>query len=287
MKKRILNSMLFLVLSSSSLIASANAGYEKEIDSGEKVVLDGTESTVDYGGRFIRSYWVQVDRNKRTKIYNKRSLSSAIIAPDVKEATTFRFALVTTELYSINRNKTRENYRISKTHDFVNIIVYPRVKKPLEGISGLKPPQHSGLKPEQQVVNNSSVKAILPPKTYQHNGLGTNHEIFLTEPTKVETRFKYNIKGVNSNGSQLSPPVEVGVDILREPTFIKNINPKASAYGYDAKTSEIIVPAGVSSFILQITTLDNSHFSVDYKIYEISVGNKSALGRVDIPSQYL
>jgi len=266
MKKRIINSMLLLLLSSSSLLASANAGYEQEIKSGEKVVLNGTETTLDYGGKFIRINWVQVDTNKQIKLFNKHSLSCAIIAPDVEEATTFRFALITKELYSINRNKIRENYRFSSTSDFVNVIVYPRIKKPLEleGISGLKPPQH--------IVNNSKVKSILPPKLF--NGQrGSSHEVFLTESTKVETRFTYKIIGDSSSYS----PARPGIDVQIEPIFIKNPNP--DTYGYDPKTSEIIVPAGVSSFIIQIRELPTSTF-FERAIYKIFVGNKFDIGEV-------
>jgi len=136
MKKIILGTTLLVLLSSSPLFAGADAGIEQEVHSGDKVVLDGSESSLDNDGRFVRTKWKQADRKERVDFSSsKRRLVTSFTAPVVDEATTFRFRLITKERFKCHKRRGC----ISKSRDFVNVIVYPK-----EVTSEVEPPVSNG-----------------------------------------------------------------------------------------------------------------------------------------------
>jgi len=121
MKKNILGTTIFVLLSSTVLYAGADAGVEQEVRSGDQVKLSGAESTLERDGRFVRFKWRQRS-GKRVRLLNRRSVKPSFIAPDVEEATVLKFSLTTKERFRNRRNRKR----IFRSRDFVDVIVLPK-----------------------------------------------------------------------------------------------------------------------------------------------------------------
>ena len=121
MKKNILGTTIFVLLSSTALYAGADAGIEQDVRSGDKVTLNGKDSTLERNGKFVRSSWKQISGRDVGLLY-RRSLEPSFIAPDVEEATVLKFRLTTKERFRYRRNKKRT----FRSKDFVDVIVYPR-----------------------------------------------------------------------------------------------------------------------------------------------------------------
>ena len=127
MKKNILTTSIFILLSSTVLFAGADAGVEQEVHSGDLVQLSGIESTLERDGRFVRFNWRQTEGEPYVSLANTSSLQTTFTAPTVTESTVLTFRLTTKERY---RKK-----RIFRSRDFVNIIILPEeviVTEPLE-----------------------------------------------------------------------------------------------------------------------------------------------------------
>jgi len=122
MKKHILRTTIFVLLSSTALFAGADAGIEQEVRSGDKVQLSGAGSTLERDGRFVRFNWRQTEGNPYVSLSNTRTLQTAFTAPSVTESTVLTFRLTTKERF---RNR-RDRKRIFRSRDFVDVIVLPQ-----------------------------------------------------------------------------------------------------------------------------------------------------------------
>lgn len=122
MKKIILSSTLLLSLYGTSLLASANAGIDQEVQSGEFVQLDGSETSAEKGGSHFKFKWEQVQGDTQVTISSKSSSTPTFVAPEVEETTVLKFKLITKEFFENRRGKTRR----FRSKDFVEVVVFPK-----------------------------------------------------------------------------------------------------------------------------------------------------------------
>jgi len=125
MKKHILRTTMFVLLSSTALFAGADAGIEQEVKSSDRVQLSAGESTLERDGKFVRFNWKQTS-GRSVRLSNKRSVEPSFIAPDVDEATVLKFRLTTKEKFKNRKGKTRK----FKSRDYVEVIVFPEEELP-------------------------------------------------------------------------------------------------------------------------------------------------------------
>ena len=121
MKKIIISSTLLLSLYGTALLASADAGVEQEVQSGQLVQLDGSESSTEQEGKLYKFIWKQTAGEKSVDLSNRKSVTPTFIAPKVEEATVLTFKLTTKEKFKNKRGRTRQ----FRSRDFVNVIVLP------------------------------------------------------------------------------------------------------------------------------------------------------------------
>jgi len=114
MKKIILSTSTFVLLSGTSLFAGAVAGVPQTIHSGETVKLDGSESFPEYGGYIKRYKWVQVENGKVIKSFKGKGAFLKLTLAS-KFGKKVRFDLITEE---ITPNATI----ITKDTTFVKVI---------------------------------------------------------------------------------------------------------------------------------------------------------------------
>ena len=168
MKKVILSTSVFVLLSATSLFAGANAGVEQEVHSGEKVQLSGAESTLERNGKFVRFNWKQTEGEPYVSLSHTRTLQTTFTAPTVTESTVLTFRLTTKERFNNRRNRKRT----FRSRDYVDVIVLPE-----EEVLVTEPVDPTDLIME----NNTSV--VTPNVDFK--------EIFLD--TKIDFQHVFNV----------------------------------------------------------------------------------------------
>lgn len=141
MKKIILGAGFAALFSPLMLFSGAVAFGPTEVNSGDQVILNGSESFTEKGGRKLRYIWKQVNVTEETPIVtlaNRKTATTSFIAPEVDEAIKLKFRLTTVEPY-LNDAGERSKF---KTRDFVDMTVFPK----------------DTLKPSDQITNFTTVQ---------------------------------------------------------------------------------------------------------------------------------
>ena len=200
MKKHILGTTMFVLLSSTALFAGADAGIEQEVRSGEQVQLSGAGSTLERDGRFVRFNWRQTEGEVDVSLSNTRTLSPTFTAPSVTESTVLTFRLTTKERF---RNR-RDRKRIFRSRDFVDVIVLPKVEVIVEPIEPTVPSIPVENNPNQIIFKGFSylsVKSPLTGRTWLDRNLGAIREC--STPSDISCFGDLYQWGRNTDGHQL------------------------------------------------------------------------------------
>lgn len=82
----VMKQAVYLIFLAGILILSgcANAGKDQKVEAGSKVVLDGSASTTNLGGKITKFIWEQVSGIK-VELSSNNSATTTFIAPNVKE----------------------------------------------------------------------------------------------------------------------------------------------------------------------------------------------------------
>jgi hypothetical protein len=90
--KRLLVFVIFVLF----VAGCADAGKDQRVVSGEQVVLDGSGSTPNIGGKIRRYRWKQLS-GPTVRLFAQKSPQASFVAPDVSHETVLRFRLTTHE----------------------------------------------------------------------------------------------------------------------------------------------------------------------------------------------
>lgn len=225
MKKSILGVGVAALCTTPLLFAGAIAFGQGEVNSGDQVILNGSESFTDKGGRKLRYIWKQVNITPETPVVtltNRKIATTSFIAPEVDEATELRFRLTTIEPY-VNEAGQRSKF---KTRDFVDMIVFP------EGT----------IKPADQITNFIEVE---PDSVTQFRWTHSTPVYFtftLDKTTKVKIKASdktidsfpkiFLRKGLLTNSEIIAQDVGTGDDSIVE--IITTLEP--GVYSVDARS---------------------------------------------------